>query len=277
MVVGEVRVWWAWLACLHHTELRFPLKAEPETAEGHIVVMPLVGAYAPPSVRLDAGLAGKLVSQDRADVRRARTREARRVPHQFALALPGQVAAVLGDQWEARFTAGQLSGATADRLRQALRRNAEIDPLLAEIARSTRASGVWFSWVDALTAEPLTAEADAGDVVIAGDSPVVVDFADEPYRVIARLGAALVDRDGQVVLRYEDAFEVLLSGDHGARGAGMALARALARDAAAYWPDDPTEGDAAPWVPPESNPSGRRPVPEVPFSGSARTPPSQAP
>jgi hypothetical protein len=233
-------VLWLWLGCAHNLESRFPWKLEPEPTEGHIVVMPFVGAYDAPELRLDAGFADRLVnSADRENKRRERTREVRKVPSQVGVALPGQVAAVLGDAWHASFTVGRLPSRTRERLTQAIRGKADLDQILGEIGRTTPSDGVWVTWVNALESAPMTSEADAGDVLVTGGGPVVVDFDDEPYRVQARLGMALVAADGEVVVRYEDDFETVLSGNRGAPRVGRDLAAQLARDVAQFWPTDP--------------------------------------
>jgi hypothetical protein len=232
-------VLWLLLACTQGHVSRFDFHFEPQPTEGHIVVMPFVGVFEEPALRLDAGLADRVVSEEREETRRKRTRDVRRVPSHIGTALPGQVAVVLGDAWHASFALGRFPTRTRERLTQAIRGRADLDAVLAEIGRTTPADGVWVSWVESLEGNPLTSEADPGEVLVTPSGPVIVDFTDEPYRVDVRMGMALVAGDGEVVVRYEDDFEAVLSGSRDPRAVGSELARQLARDVAAFWPTDP--------------------------------------
>jgi hypothetical protein len=65
----------------------------------------------------------------------------------------------------------------------------------------------------------------------------VVDHRDEPYRVVARAGLALVASDGEVVVRYADTFETVLNERSDADQAARVLARALVAEVATLWSD----------------------------------------
>jgi len=161
------------------------------------------------------------------------------VPQQLALYLPGAVNGELGTASEAAFRPGRFPLGGRDRLTSALKGRGDLDVALSSVARGMHGEAVLFTWITGLHGEPLTAEAFPGDIVETEVGPVVVDHAQEPYRVTAGVGMALVSTDGEVVIRYADQFEAVLSGRRGASGVGRDLASALAHEVAMVWPCDP--------------------------------------
>jgi hypothetical protein len=88
------------------------------------------------------------------------------------------------------------------------------------------------------------------------------DPSDEPYLVSARLCMALVASDGEVVVRYEDRFEGVLSGPDGVHRAGRELARALASEVTKVWAVDPRLMEHEPGAPtPHRTPGRSLPAP----------------
>ena len=120
------------------------------------------------------------------------------------------------------------------------------DRLFGEVARSVGGQGTLFTWVDHLDGVPLTAQAFPGQILETPRGPYMVDHGDEPYLVTASVGMALVASDGEVVLRYHDTFETVLSGRYTTERAAADVARRLATEVAKVWalPDEfAPEGD----------------------------------
>jgi hypothetical protein len=210
---------------------------------GVIHVLPVLGTYEQPRVDLDEGLRDLTVSRDREQIRRERTYELVQVPGAIALALPGEVQVALGDAWSGRFRSARWPVGGRDRLAAALHRDGSLDDALASLARDDGL--VLVTWVDDLRGDPLTAEALPGEVVHTASGPVIVDLFAEPYRVTAGVGMALVASDGEVVVRYADRFEGLLSASRDSDVVGRELARDLAEQAALLWPTDRSVAIAA--------------------------------
>ncbi len=120
-----------------------------------------------------------------------------------------------------------------------LGRRPGLDAALGEAARAVGGDAALFSWVSELDGQPLSLLGFPGEVVETPVGPVVLDHDDEPYLVTAKVGMALVTRDGEVVVRYQDTFETILSARTDSARAGRELARALAREVTLVWGTDP--------------------------------------
>jgi len=161
------------------------------------------------------------------------------VPDAVAWALPGAVNAELGLEWDGDFQASAMPLGGKDRLLGALGRRDVLDPALAELARASGGDATLFTWVTSLEADVLSSQNLPGEVVDTIVGPVFVDVTQEPFVVQARIGMALVTRDGEVVVRYEDEYSSLLTEDRSATWVGRDLARRLAEEVALVWATDP--------------------------------------
>lgn len=271
-------------ACAGSTRARDPgpFRFEGEPTLGEIRVVPVLHAYDPPPLRVDGYVAHAIIDA-RLVLREQRMDELGRVPDELGVSLPGAIHARLDDAWHGHFKVGTLPIGARSRLEGALRRQdpRELEEALAVAARGVGGQATLFTWVTELTADPLTAEGFPGDRVDTPVGPVIVDLFEEPYRVHATLGMALVRSDGLVVLRYSDQAASLLSPHRSASRVGRDLAIELADEVVKMWPDDPRlwAPPRPPVVPgacpvePESDPldspvlAERKPIPEVPFTG----------
>jgi len=227
-------------ACAGHTRPSTPWRFEGDPALGEIRVVPVLHAYDAPPLRTDGYVTEGIVDA-RVVLRQQRMDELARVPDQLGVALPGAIHARLDRAWTGHFKVGHLPLGARNRLENALRRNdlAELDLALGDAARGVGGQATLFTWVTDLSADPLTAEGFPGDRVQTPAGPVVLDIFEEPYRVRAQIGMALVRSDGLVVLRYTDSTDSLLSPSRSAPRVGRDLAVDLAGEVAKMWPDDP--------------------------------------
>jgi hypothetical protein len=225
--------------CAAHapTHAILPYKFEPRLTEGEVRVAEVIVLHEPiaPSVVDWIGQ----VPENRLAVRTERSREIEEVAMAVGRALPGEVNGALGAAWRGNFRNHHLPSAARHQVADALRCRRELEPTLAGAARAMGGDTVLLSWVDSLEATPLSALGPPGSVVSTAAGLSVVDPADEPHLVTARVGMALVADDGEVVLRYQDTFETILSGAWGPDDAGRELARDLAHEVAYVWALDP--------------------------------------
>jgi hypothetical protein len=204
---------------------------------GEVRVLPaLVDAAAPALSR--ESYVGAGIPVGREAVRRERTAQLARVPEAFAAALPGALNAAMGPSWGGDFAVGRYPAGARRALRAAVRGRADLPEALGRVGRGAGGEGALVTWVERIEARPITALGFAGEIVGTELGPVVVDHRAEPYRVVARVGVALVAADGDVVLRYRDTVETVLSAD-GPDAAARHLARDLAAELALVWPADP--------------------------------------
>lgn len=210
---------------------------EARAVPGEIKVLPVIGPAQDPEVILESWIGAELTPL-RTSLREARTEDLRALPDAVRTALPGQVHAALRGTWEGEFTVGRYPIGGKERVQAALRTRQPLDETLGVIARAAK-SAVLVTWVESLDGIPLTVHSPPGETITTSSGPVLVDLFDEPYRVEATLGCALVAADGEVVLRYQDSFETVVSGARDANTAGRALAADLAAEVAKVWPADP--------------------------------------
>jgi hypothetical protein len=247
-------------------------------ANGEIRVVPMLRAYDEPDLRVD-GYVTEAIPYHRQVLRQQRMDELQRVPDQVAMAMPGAIHTRLDGDWTGHFRVGHLPIGARARLETALRRHDSdaLEHTLSDVAAAVGGEATLFTWITELRANPLTSEAFPGDRVDTAAGSVVVDFAEEPYRVEAEVGMALVSADGHVVLRYTERVDSLLSPHRNASRVGRDLASDLASQVVRMWPSDPrlwchepepvrrvvdlSQGNAA------VAPSG---LPEVPFGVPTR-------
>jgi len=179
------------------------------------------------------------VSERRMAVREKRSHEVGEIAAAVGRALPGEINGALGPEWHGHFTDHRLPSPSRHQLEDALRFQRALDPTLAGAAHRMGGQTTLFSWVDELRATPLSVMGPPGSVVSTRAGLSVVDPTDEPHLVSARVGMALVAADGEVVLRYQQTYETILSAAWGPDDAGRALARALAVEVSDVWALDP--------------------------------------
>ncbi|TNE85019.1 MAG: hypothetical protein EP330_26820 [Deltaproteobacteria bacterium] len=227
-----------WLAgCVAQPAADLSWNFEARAVPGEIRVLPVIGPASDPEVILESWVGAGLTPL-RTSLREARTEELLALPDAVRASLPGQVHAALDGTWEGEFRVGRYPVGGRERVQAALRTRQDLDEALGVVARASR-SAVLVTWVESVDGVPLTVHSPPGETVSTSAGPVLVDLFDEPYRVEATLGCALVASDGEVVLRYQDSFETVISGTRDARAAGRTLAEELALEVAKVWPADP--------------------------------------
>lgn len=252
-----------------------PYRFEGLSATGEIRVVPVLRAFDAPDLRVD-GYVTEAIPHHRLVLRQQRMDELQRVPDHVAMAMPGAIHSRLDGEWTGHFRVGHLPIGARGRLETALRRddNDSLEATLADVATSVGGQATLFTWITDLRANPLTAEAFPGDFVDTSAGSVVVDFAEEPYRVDAEVGLALVTADGHVVLRYTEQTASLLSPHRNSARVGRDLASEVAAQVVSMWPSDRRLWEHTPApvqrvVDLSLNNAAYAPrgYPEVPFSG----------
>lgn len=218
-----------------------PWRFEPRRTSGEILVAPVVATHDSPTLVVDTWL-GRPLPVDLLDTRRRRTADLGTLALRAGREIPGALNAAFGRRWDGQFHLADLPFGGEQRLSSALRGFGDLDATLSQLGRAMGGDGALFTWVEALDGVPLTASEVPGDVVDTPAGPVVVDFRDEPYLVTATLGLALVAPDGEVVLRYDQTVDTILSGRLGPARAGRALADAVAVEVERVWALDPRLG-----------------------------------
>lgn len=225
------------VACTHrHIEPLdlLPFAFEARSSRGEIWVMPPLAVHAPVQINEQHMLGAALPLRQRR-IRAERTAELAALPTTIAEVLPGEVNARLGATWQGQFRHSPAPPSHAHRLTDAvLHRRPDLHAVLEGYAEG---NGRWvlLTWVSELSGDPLIRSALPGEVVQTSSGPVVVDFEDDPHLISVKLGMALLAPDGEVVLRYEDRFEAVLSGRSARQEAARQLARALADEIALVW------------------------------------------
>lgn len=227
-------------ACVHPAAGPRPLYLfEPRTTTGEIRVVPAFRLHGPIELETTTWLGLPLGAQALA-AREDRTRELDVLSRAVGQALPGEVNAALGATWSGQFRTGALGTMGRMRLSEAVRTpGADVDAVLSEVAAGVGGDAVLFTWIDRLDVAPVTLLAPEGLVAETDAGPVVADHGEEPYVVSARVTAALVAHDGEVLLRYGDVFHTVLSASHPPDEAGRDLAEDLASELALVWATDP--------------------------------------
>lgn len=227
-------------ACAHTVSRgpQLPYAFEARPTGGEVRVVPVFSLYAPPSPELSTYL-GPPLPAGSDTLRYARARELAGLADQVGRVLPGEVNAELGEAWPGQFRSHRLAPGWRSRVESALRGDRDLDATLSEAAHATGGDAVLFSWVDELDVLPLALLDLEGTTLLTQAGPVVVDDQDEPYLVAAAVGMALVTHDGEVVVRYRDTFNTVLSQARGPDTAARDLAHGLAEEVALMWATDP--------------------------------------
>ncbi|MFT4621464.1 MAG: hypothetical protein ACI8PZ_000116 [Myxococcota bacterium] len=239
MVRGLAMVVLGLAGCVPHATPVQSWRFEARPTRGEVRVLPVITTHDAPSLDTSSFLGRGLTPEVEA-VRRARTRELDQVPSAIGLALPGAVNGVLGQTWRGQFRYAEWRGASRDRVERVLERDGRrLDAKLGRAARSAGGDAILVTWVSKIEGRALTADGFAGDIVETTAGSVVVDHEDEPYHVVVGVGMALVARDGEVVLRYQDSFEALLSSRMSPEHVGRVVASELASEVGKVWATDP--------------------------------------
>ncbi|MEQ1570891.1 MAG: hypothetical protein ABMA64_35000 [Myxococcota bacterium] len=220
--------------------LTFTFEARPTT--GEVRVLPALQLYAAVAPDLNSPL-GRPLPHDQATTRITRAIQLDALAGAVGLALPGEVNGELGERWPGQFRLGSYPMGARGRVEEALRTGRDLDGVLGEAARAVGGDAVLISWVDQLDARPLSRDEWPGSLVNTAAGLIVVDPADEPFAVSARVGLALIASDGEVVVRYDDTYETVLSRERGTEVAARDLAHALASEVAKVWAVDPRLGE----------------------------------
>lgn len=231
------------LGCAHRSDaLPQAWRAEARTTHGVVRVMPVLTTHGPQALELGS-FVGPEVPWRQAWLRGKRTEEVGRIPVALGTALPAAVNGALGTGFDGHLLGGSLSPTERASLRSALRGRGDLDATLSAVGRGVDGSAALFTWVTELHGRPLSSRGFAGEIIVTEGGPVVIDDREEPYLVEARVGLALVARDGEVVLRVEDHLSTVISGRRDASAAARDLARALAEQVAKVWACDPRLDD----------------------------------
>ena len=222
-------------------DLSFQFEARSTAPE--IWVLPTLSVYAKPELRVD-GYVNDPIPWVREVLRRERMTELEPLAGHFGTALPGALGERVRHSWDGRFRVEE-SRAGVDRVEAALARGVGLDDALSMLARRREGGMVLCSWVTGIEAIPVTSEGPPGEVIETDAGPVVVDLLEEALRVRAEVGMALVSADGEVVMRYTDRFESVLSSDRTVSRVGRDIARGLAGEVALLWPGRSVDAFAA--------------------------------
>ncbi|MCB9743727.1 MAG: hypothetical protein H6740_14100 [Alphaproteobacteria bacterium] len=216
------------------TEEALPWDVHPRVVTGDIRVAPPV-VIAPPQQANLIDFMGNDLGPHHANARAERARELNDLPEAVHAAVPGALFAAMPPGWSGTFRDARLPPTTMHSLERAVSGDASLPEALAAAARLTGGEATLFTWVVAVDGAPLTASHLVGEMLIVDGVPVVVDYRNEPYQVEARVGVALVARDGELLFRYEDDYEGLLSAHSDLRWLGRSVAHALVGDIAPMW------------------------------------------
>jgi len=238
-----VRAIGLWLPCIlvagcaHHSVEPLDLQSfafEARASRGEIWVMAPLAMHDPIEMS-EQHLLGAALPLTQRPIRARRTQEVASLPDAIARALPGEVNARLGASWSGQFRHQAMPPDHAERLGNAVaHRRPDLHAVLEGYAQAVE-RWVLLTWVTELDAEPLVQDAWPGEIVETSAGSVVVDLDDDPHIVSVKLGTALLSPDGEVVLRYEDRFDAVLTGDTATSDAARHLARALAAEITRVW------------------------------------------
>lgn len=222
-------------ACAHPAPgPALPFAWEARAIEGEVRVLPGLPAHAGIPLH-DDSFVGSPLPEPRVAVRRERWQQLHQLPETVGWALPGAVNGALHTDWQGTFHSASWPRGARERLLHALQQGHDPDRSLARVARSVGGDAVLVSWIDRIDARPVSLDGFPGDRIDTPAGSVIVDHADEPYLVDLRVGMALVARDGEVVLRYQQDMVRILSATHPPEAVARSLAADMAREVVKVW------------------------------------------
>jgi hypothetical protein len=227
---------WLLGGCMHPT----PTNGLPLSAGGPILglhsvrVVPTLRLH--PEVRPDRrSPLGLALSENQVAQREHHARQLDSISEQLSWALPAEVNGALGDRWGGHFERVNFPTGARNRLANALVGNEDVPEALAELGRAVGGDAVLLTWVDQLRAVPMTVSAFPGEVVDTPVGPVVVDATNEPFRVWAGVGVALITSTGVVISHDHATYDTVLRGPFGLELAALDLAAAVADRMVPRW------------------------------------------
>lgn len=177
---------------------------------------------------------GPELSASQLAFRMQRARELDGLFEELSWAIPAEVNAAVGTAWMGPFVRTRLP----PRLHRALATGLAREQDVSAIVRRRLPSGpVLVTWLDDVTAAPMTLASLPGEVVDSPVGPIVVDGTNEPFLVQATIGAALVEPDGTVLHRSYRTYDAVMRGEHALDVTALDLARGVAQQVASAWRD----------------------------------------
>lgn len=211
-----------------------PWTFEARVTAGEVRVVPIVQLHS--ELEVDTrSYVGIPLPHERLQKRKQQTEALARVPDALAEALPGAVNGQLGLAWHGQFHHASWPLGAADKVHAALNGERALDVTLEEVAGQIGGEATLFTWVRELDGLPLSTLAFPGQAVPTPIRPVTIDHTDEPYLVNLLCGLALVTADGEVVIRYEDVYQTVLSGKVGPDRAAADMAAVMAEEVTKVW------------------------------------------
>lgn len=222
-----------------------PWDLQPRMVQGDIRVLPVVVVADDPEL-FRTGLLGETVDPWVRMERERRTEELAALPAALRDAVPGALFAEMPEAWSGTFRDAPMSPGVRRQMEHAVAGEGSLELALAEAGRSAGGDAALVVWVVQSGGEPLTASHMVGEMVMSNEISVMVDHENEPYVVHMEAGVALVAADGEVLFRYQDDYEGVLSGESPLRVTARDLARTMVGDIAPMWVDSPEAPVALP-------------------------------
>jgi hypothetical protein len=219
--------------CVPHSQSDLKWHFVARAPHGDVMVLPSIQLY-PRTTTETASYVVHEVTGERAQRRRDRVAVLTATPSEVAWALPGALQRTMQEPLGASFHAGKYPAGMRGRLRRVLNSQGDVDSMLSEIATSV-GQDTLVTWVHALDARPLTLDHPPGVFVNTCHGPVLVEHNDEPYVIEAEVGVALIASDGELIIRYTDNYNTVLTGNAEAEDLARDLATAMATEIAKVW------------------------------------------
>lgn len=201
----------------------------PISEIGDIKVTPLLLINHVPKLSPSGYLGEQLTSVD-LEKRFKRNEQLNLIPEAFSHALPGQLARYMPENWKGVLTDTSLGLRERSKITHSLLSSpTDLDKTLEKLVDNT---ALLFHWISAFEAVPLSTTIEPATTTRVAERYVFVDSKTDPVLVNIKLGLALVSAEGQILLRYQEHYEVVLSEAKGPDSAGRDLARQVASDVA---------------------------------------------
>jgi hypothetical protein len=228
---------------------QLPFAWEDRDLRGDVAVLPALALHEPLAID-DASFLGLDLPERRLAAREERRRQLLELPEALGWSLPGAVngrwARAYPEQPLAvTFRSRDWSAPAARRVADAIAAGHGLHDALATLPRSVGGDAVLVTWVDRLSARPLSLDGFPGELVHTAAGPVIVDHAEEPFLVDLRAGMALIAADGEVVMRYQQDMMTVLSATRSPEAVGRELADDLAAEVLKVWRPRPVPASTA--------------------------------